>query len=213
MAERRLAGKGSGVSRSRVLRAGTPFAAALITVTLMAVVAGAHHTDLRDPNDARGRLDVMQVRFRHQPGPPLWTVITFGEWGAPKMWDRGYILVLLDTEGGTGAEYYLLVRSLGRAFGGSLWRAHATGPDSYLGAVPVKRFSRRSASVQVGLTRLKFGGGRSFYRWWVQTLYTSRACPRTCQDRAPNGQPVRQWRPGMSPTPSQSPSPSPSDSP
>jgi hypothetical protein len=197
------------VSRPRVLRAGAPFAAALITVTLMAVVAGAHHTDLRDPGDTRGRLDVMQVRFRHQPGPPLWTVITFGEWGAAKMWDRGYILVLLDTEGGMGAEYYLLVRSLGRILGGSLWRAHATGPDSYLGAVPVKRFSRRSASVQVGLTRLKFGG-RSFYRWWVQTLYTSKACPRTCQDRAPNGEPVPQWRPGMSPTPSPSPSPSPS---
>jgi hypothetical protein len=201
------------VTRSRVLRAAAPFAAALITLTLMTVVAGAHHTDLRDPNDARGRLDVMQVRFRHQPGPPLWTVITFSEWGAPKMWDRGYILVLLDTEGGTSAEYYLLVRSLGRTLGGSLWRAHATGPDSYLGAVPVKRFSRRSASVQVGLTRLKFGPSRSFYRWSIQTLYTSRACPRTCQDRAPNGQPVRQWRPGMSPTPSPSPSPSSSDSP
>jgi hypothetical protein len=195
------------VSRSRVLRAGAPFAAALITVTLMAVVAGAHHTDLRDPHDTRGRLDVMEVRFRHQPGPPLWTVITFGEWGAPKMWDRGYILILLDTEGGTGAEYYLLVRSLGRTLGGSLWRAHVTKPDSYLGAVPVKRFSRRSASVQVGLSRLKFGGSRSFYRWRVRTLYTSKACPRTCQDRAPNGQPVRQWRPGMSPTPSPSDSP------
>jgi hypothetical protein len=197
-----------------VLRAAAPFAAALMTVALMAVVAGAHHTDLLDPDDTRSRLDVRQVRFRHQPAPPFWTVVTFGEWRTAEMWDRGYIMVLLDTEGGVGAEYYLLVRSTGRALGGSLWRAHSTGPDSYLGSVPVKRFSRRSASVQVGLSRLTFGKSRSIYRWWVQTIYTSNTCRRTCQDRAPNGDPVRQWRPGMSPTPSPSPteSPSPSDS-
>lgn len=126
------------------------------------------------------------------------------------MWDRGYFMVLLDTEGGTGTEFYLLIRSAGRALEGSLWRARAVGPDSYLGSVPVRRLSRRSASVQVGLSRLTFGASRSFYRWWVETLYTSDTCRRTCHDVAPNGEPVRQWRPGMSPTPSP---PSPTDSP
>ena len=197
---------------SRLLNAAASFAAALVTVALISVVAGAHDTDLLDPNDARGKLDVKQVRLAHVPGPPTWTVVTFTEWSTAAMWERGYIMVLLDTEGRMGAEYYLLVRSAGTALEGTLWRAHSYGPDSYLGTVPARRPSRRSASVQVSLKRLKFGAGRSWYRWWVQTLYTSDICRRTCYDRAPKS-PVLQWRPGMSPTPSPSPSPSPSGSP
>ncbi len=193
-----------------MLRAAAPFAATLVTVAVIAAAAGAHDTDVLDPNDTRGKLDVKQVRLAHQPGPPFWTILTFGEWRTAEMWDRGYLMVLLDTEGGMGAESYLLIRSVGRALEGSLWRARAYGPDSFLGSVPVRRLSRRSASVQVGLSRLTFGASRSFYRWWVETLYTSDTCRRTCHDVAPNGEPVRQWRPGMSPTPSP---PSPTDSP
>jgi hypothetical protein len=190
---------------SRVLRAATPFAAAIITIAVMAVVAGAHDTDFLDPDDARGKLDVKQVRFAHDPGPPTWTIVTFSEWTTASMWDRGYLMILLDTEGGVGVEYYLLVRSAGTTLEGSLWRAHAVGPDSYLRPVPTTRFSRRSASVQVMLSRLTFGARRTFYRWWVQTVYTSDLCRRTCHDRAPNQDPVKQWRPGMSPTPTSSP--------
>ena len=48
------------------------------------------------------------------PGPPTWTIVTFGEWSTAGMWDRGYLMVLLDTQSGVGAEYYLLVRSGGQ---------------------------------------------------------------------------------------------------
>jgi hypothetical protein len=201
------------MSGPRFLRAAAPFAGVLITIVLMTVVAGAHDTDFLDPNDARGKLDVKQVRLAHVPGPPTWTIVTFAEWSTAGMWDRGYIMVLLDTQGGVGAEYYLLVRSAGSALQGSLWRAHPYGPDSYLGSVPTSRPSRRSASVQMSLKRLTFGASRSFYRWWIQTVYTSDLCRRTCHDRAPNQQSVLQWRRGMSPTPTQSESQSPSDSP
>ena len=204
------------MSGARFIRAAAPFAAALVTIVLMTVVAGAHDTDFQDPDDARGKLDVKQVRLAHAPGPPTWTIVTFGEWTTPRMWDRGYLMVLLDTQSGVGPEYYLLVRSTGTALQGSLWRARSFGPDSYLGSVKTRRPSRQSASVQVSLKRLTFGANRSFYRWWVQTVYTSRVCPRTCHDRAPNRGTVLQWRPGMSPTPSPpspSPSPSPSESP
>ena len=200
------------MSRSRLLRMVAPFAAAVITVALMSVVAGAHDTDFSDPNDARGRLDVKEVRLAHAPGP-TWTIVTFAEWSTAGMWDRGYLMVLLDTQAGVGPEYYLLVRSAGKTLQGSLWRAHATGPDSYLGTVPTSRPSRRAATVHVALWRLTFGASRSFYRWWVETVYTSDVCPRTCHDRAPNGESVLQWRPGMSPTPSPTSSPSPTDSP
>jgi hypothetical protein len=195
--------------RRRVAHTAAPFVVAVLTVALLALVAGAHDTDLTDPDDARGKLDVKQVRLAHQPGPPQWTIVTFGEWRTAEMWDRGYLMVLLDTQGGGGAEYYLLVRSVGVALQGSLWRAHAYGPDSYLGSVPARRPSRHAASVQVGLSRLTFGASRSFYRWWVETVYTSDLCRRTCHDRAPNREPVKQWRPGMSPPP---PSPSPTES-
>ena len=108
-----------------------PFVAALLTVALVALVAGAHDTDLTDPNDAGGRLDVREVRLAHQPGPPLWTIVTFAEWRTVEMWDRGYLMVLLDTQGGPGAEYYLLVRSAGVRS-----RAHSGGPDGGAGYVP-----------------------------------------------------------------------------
>jgi hypothetical protein len=197
---------------SRLVRAGGPFAAALVTVTVMALVAGAHHTDLVDPNDTRGKLDVREVRFSH-PGPPLWRVLTFPEWRTVDIWDRGYIMIMLDTEAGTPAEYYLLVRSTGASLAGSLWRARNFGSDTFLGSVPVKRLSPRSISAQVGLFRLTFGEHRMFYRWWVETLFTGDRCRRTCHDRAPNQAGVVQWRPGMSPTPSPSLSPTPSASP
>jgi hypothetical protein len=203
------------VSRPYVLRASAPFAAALVTVALVAIVATAHHTDRLDPNDTGGKLDVRQVRLAHQPLPPVWSVVTFAEWRTAEMWDRGYVMVLLDTSGGKGAEYYLLVRSVGAVLRGSLWRARIYGPDSHLGSVPVRRLSPRSASVQVALSRLKFGAKRSSYRWWVQTLFTGLTCKRTCQDRAPNGGSILQWRPGMSPSPSSPPpsTPSPTEDP
>lgn len=199
--------------RRRLLRIGAPLVAALATVALLSIVAGAHHTDLKDPNDTRGKLDVEQVKFRHQPGPPFWTIVTFSEWSTAAMWDRGYLMVFLDTKEGVPADYYLLIRSAGTALRGSLWRIRAVGQDSFLGPVTVRRLSRQSASVQVGLFRLTFGEKRTFYRWWVQTIFTSDTCPRTCHDRAPNKASIVQWRPGMSPTPSPSPSPSGSPSP
>jgi hypothetical protein len=210
MAKRRLAREGQDMMRRRLLRVAAPAVAALLTVVLMALMAGAHHTDFADPNDTRGKLDVRSVRFAHRSGPPSWTIVTFAEWKIAEMWDRGFLMVLLDTKEGPAADHYLLVRSDRVDLKGSLWRVRSVGPDSLLGSVPVKRLSRQSATVQVGLFRLTFGEKRSFYRWWVQTLFTNDVCRRTCQDRAPNEEPALQWRPGMSPSPSPSSSASPS---
>lgn len=203
----------TSATRGRWLRITVPLAAAIATAMLAALVAGAHDTDFTDPNDTRGKLDVREVRLAHDTRAPVWTVVTFAEWGVYEMWDRGYLEVLLDTRRGEDAEYYLLVRSNRLELQGTLWRLHPFGPDSYLGTVPVKRMSRRSASVQVGLRRLQFGERRDFYRWRVHTVFTSEVCRRTCHDYAPNGSSVLQWRPGRSPSPSVSPSPSPSTSP
>jgi hypothetical protein len=204
-----LDAEGERVRVRRLPRTLAPFAAAVVTVAVVAAIAGAHDTDFNDPDDTRGKLDIKRVRLAHQPGPPLWTLATFGEWRTAEIWDRGYLMVFLDTQGGAGAEHYLLIRSSGTVLEGSLWRLRNVGPDSYLGSVPVDRWSRRSATVQVGLSRLTFGASRAFYRWWTETIFTGELCRRTCHDHAPNGDPVLQWRPGMSPSPSPIGSPSP----
>ena len=59
-----------------------------------------------------------------------------------------------------------------------------SGPDTFLGDVPAGKPSPQAVSVRVALWRLTFGPTRRFYRWSVQTVFTSDACPRTCQDRA-----------------------------
>lgn len=202
------------MSVSPRVRALAPFVAATAAVVVAAAAAGARHTDATDPNDTRGRLDVRIVRMEHRFSTPRWTVVTFGEWSTASIWDRGYIFVMLDTQGRKAPEHYLMVRSVGTSLLGSLWRLRTPGPDSYLGTVPVSRPTLRSAQVQVRLGRLAFERGRRFYRWWVETLFTTDVCRRVCIDRAPRD-PVLQWRPGMSPTPSPSPSPSvsPSSSP
>ena len=197
----------------RSLRPLGALAAAIATVAVVSLAAGAHDTDFNDPNDTGGKLDVAEVRVAHDPGPPRWSVLTFAEWSNLQMWDRGYVMVFLDTRDNAAADYYLLVRSTGPRLEGTLWQLRSEGPDTCLGTVPVGRPTTRSVVVQVGLRRLDFGPTRQFYRWRVQTVFTSETCPRTCQDRAPNAGQVLQWRPGMSPTPSPSPSASPSEAP
>ena len=80
MARRPLAAEGERVTARRLLSTLAPFGAALVTVALVTAIAGAHDTDLTDPNDTRGSLDVRQVRLSHKSGPPAWTIVTFGEW-------------------------------------------------------------------------------------------------------------------------------------
>jgi hypothetical protein len=190
---------------SRAPRILAPFVAALATVVLVSLAAGAHDTDLTDPDDARGLLDIRQVRLAHDGVPPAWTIVTFARWGVLRTWDAGYLIVWIDTQAGSEPEYYALIRSNRYRLEGSLWRARIYGPDSFVKRVEVWRQSGRSASVRVRLVNLAFGPKRTFYRWWVSTIYTSDVCRRTCHDRAPNGtRAVRQWRPGMSPTPSPS---------
>ena len=198
---------------SRWIRIVAPFAAAFVTVLMLALVAGADETIIHHPRQTKGKLAVREVRLKHDGMPPTWTIVTYSRWSAPEIWDRGYVMVLLDTKGGPEAEYYLLIRSTRWALEGSLWRAHAYEPDTFLGRVPVWRTSARSVSVRVRLIRLAFGPRRRSYRWFVTTLYTSDVCRRTCIDRVPSTGSVLQWRPGMSPTPSPTPTPSPSGSP
>ena len=186
------------------------FVVAIAVASIAAITASAHDTDLKDPNDTRGTLDIRQVKLAHEDRPPMWTVVTFAEWRIHEIWDRGYVEILLDTRRDERPEYYALIRANEWTLEGTLWRIREIGPDSYLGTVPLKRMSGRSVSATVGLWRLEFGERRDYYRWQVHTIFTSDVCRRSCHDLAPNRAAVLQWRPGRSPSPSVSPSPSPS---
>ena len=208
LADHGVAGKGPGVKWSRFLRAAAPLVVALATIALLAAVAGAHHTDRLDPNDTIGKLDVREVRLAHTPGPPRWTVETFAEWGTREIWDRGYIVIMLDTADGAGPEHYLLVRSSGRQLVGSLWRVRSGGSD-VLGSLEVDRFSRRSATVKVALSRLDFRWEAVLLSVVGRDALLRRHVPPNLPRSHPQQGALVQWRPGMSPTPSPSPSPSP----
>ena len=53
-----------------------------------------------------------KVRLDHVRGTEF-TVITFADWTATSIWDRGNGYVFLDTEGGDEPEYFVVVRSTG----------------------------------------------------------------------------------------------------
>jgi hypothetical protein len=183
---------------ARRLSAGLVAAA---TLAVFSAAASAHHSDLADPNDVRGTLDVQTVKLDHEGGPPEWTVITFSRWKPLALWDRGSFLVWLDTSGDENAEYYAFVRSTGTDLEGSLWFDARHGADKRIRPLAVRRKSPDGVSIAIPLNKLDFGKWRTSYTWYVQTLFIGDRCRRTCIDRAPDEGAIEQWRPGMSPSP------------
>jgi hypothetical protein len=192
-------------------RPALPFLVALTiaAVAIAAIAAPSYHSDARDPNDTRGLLDVRRVRLDHE-GRTEVTVITFADWTAASIWDRGNAYVFLDTEGGENPEYFGVVRSTGSELQASLWRDRREHRDVFLRNLRVRRKSRDGVSIEIPIKTLEFGRFRESYFWWATTSFTAEVCRRTCIDRAPDAGSIEQWRPGMSPTPTNTTTPSPS---
>jgi hypothetical protein len=193
------------------LRPAVPFlvALAIAAVAIAAIAAPSFHSDARDPNDTRGLLDVRRVRLDHE-GRTEVTVITFAEWTAASIWDRGNEYVFLDTEGGENPEYFAVVRSTGADLQASLWRDRRERRDVFLRNLRVRRKSPDGVSIEIPIKTLEFGRFRESYFWWAATSFTAEVCRRTCIDRAPDAGSIEQWRPGMSPSPTNTITPSPS---
>jgi hypothetical protein len=184
-------------------RGHTVAAAALAVFAAVALPVLASHLFITDPNDTRGLLDVHEVRFRDADGsPPSWTVITFSDWTPRKLWDRGYVLLNLDTLGTAETDYYALVRADRDRLRGSMWRHRTEAPDVRLFNVEVHKRGDHGVAVWVPLRRLVIGAHRSVYRWSVTTLFTGGTCRRTCVDLAPDDSMVEQPIATSSPTPS-----------
>jgi hypothetical protein len=184
-------------------RVGTVVAAAFAVLAAVALPVLASMLLISDPSDTRGLLDIHEVRLRDVDGsPPSWTVITFNDWTTRKLWDRGYILLNLDTLGTSETDYYVLVRADRARLRGSMWRHRAEAKDLRLFNVKVRKRGDNGVEVWVPLRRLIFGVHRTVYRWSVTTLFTGGTCRRTCVDLAPDDTMVEQPIGTSSPTPS-----------
>lgn len=183
----------------------TPFAvAALVAALAASTVALAAPNVVEDRNDTKGVLDLRVVRFRHPAGePPSWKLVTFTGWSPRKVWDRGYLYVMLDTIGDTPPDFAAQIRSDGRRMWGILYKLGKgpQGRDVVVSALTVRKGNPRSVIVKVPLKRLDFGPARTSYRWWAVTTLSGDTCPSVCVDRAPNEGSVLRYRPGMSPEP------------
>lgn len=136
-------------------------------------------TSPQDENDTHGFLDVKHIDSFLETDEPVWRVITISRWSVFRMWDRGFVLVYLDTFGGPLHDYYALIRSVGTRLRATLYRN-----GHRLGSLPVWRRNSRSVSIRVPFEKLLVAADRGFYRWRVVTL-TDR-CRNTCFDRIPD---------------------------
>lgn len=182
---------------------GAVVAASLAVVAAVALPVLASQLLVSDANDTPGLLDVHEVRLRDLDGtPPSWTVITFNDWTPRSLWDRGYVLVNLDTRRSPEIDYYALVRADRDRLLAGMWRRRVDAPDRRLFSVPVRRRGDNGLRVWVPLGRLTVGAHRTVYRWSVTTLFSEGVCRRTCVDLAPDATMVEQ---PVSPSPSPSP--------
>lgn len=190
------------------MRTRVALALVVLFTALVPVWVSASHVDVVDADDTRGPLDIRRVDVRGETRP-TWKVTTWSRWTVQKIWDRGYVLVYLDTFGTTRYDYYALVRSNGYRMNGVLFRDRLGKPDRRISRLRTWRANRRSVSVRVPLTKVRIGERRRHYSWYVQTLMTSKRCRRVCFDRAPDAVGVIEPLPDATPTPTPTSTPTP----
>lgn len=180
----------------------------------------ARHVQLADGNDTGGLLDVRRVEVSGQDRPK-WEFITFAGWSKKRIWDRGFALVYLDTEGGNRFDKYALIRSTGFAMEATLWRDRKVKSDVKIGKLDVWRRNDRSVTVRVPLSKLDIPPTRTYFRWFTETLFSGQVCPQICIDRVPDAGAIEEPLVEPTPTPTITPSvlptltptPTPTDSP
>jgi hypothetical protein len=176
---------------------------ALGLVVAVSLTAWAALSVVHDANDTRGLFDVRTVRL-DPTKPPEWTVITFSSWTIQSVWDRGYVLVYLDTMGTDDPDYYGLIRSDGDVMRADLYRDLNTN-DHRIRTLKVWRNGGHQVSLRIPLGFVKIGVHRTLYRWSVLTLFTSSKCHVPCVDTAPDSGMIDQTlSPSPTPTPTSS---------
>jgi hypothetical protein len=196
------------------MRRGVVVVAGCVLATALALTlpVAAGQIGQRDPNDTSGRLDVKGIQL-DPDASPRWRFATFGRWSLAQIWDRGYLIVQLDTAGDEAIDHLAVVGSDGRRLMGTLFRVRRDGSQVVIGSIGASKTGSRAAVVSVALHKLSIGANRTSYFWSALTSYTGRACQRTCFDVVPDSGMVEQLLPGVTPTPSPTPPPTPSPTP
>ena len=200
------------MTRRTLIGVSLALAVAVAAALIAPMFAGAHHKPVADPKDTRGKLDVRSVVVSGTKRRPTFRINTYPRWTARDVWDRGYLLVWLDTRAGSAFDYYVLIRSVANRLRAVLFRYRPNRRDVRIAGLRVRRPNRRSVTVRIPLGRVVFGEKRLQYGWQAQTLWMAGRCRRkVCFDFAPNRNPVMEPIPGKEPKPT--PTPSPTESP
>ncbi|MPZ68401.1 MAG: hypothetical protein GEU71_02605 [Actinobacteria bacterium] len=157
----------------------------MIAVLLSAAPASAAKMEISDPNDVRGKLDLRRV-IRSGEDKLTWRLITYKGWSVKEIWSVGTLVVDLDTRFDSAPDYYVTIFPTHDKLKARLFRDRKNKKDYQVGKVKVWRKNRKSASIQLSLSRVKVGDDRATYSWRAQTLYYgSSACSDVCFDMAP----------------------------
>jgi hypothetical protein len=158
----------------------------LTLVLALAAPAAATHTDLTDPNDVDGLMDLSAVQFRHESGPYRWIFKTYPAWTVRKIWDRGTFVIQLDTLGDEAIDYFVVVRSDGRSMVADLFRKRRHGTEVRLRSLDAGRAGDHGASVDLARRHLRYGANRTSFSWRTITTFVGVKCRVTCLDLAPD---------------------------
>ncbi|MDP9069122.1 MAG: hypothetical protein M3N53_12370 [Actinomycetota bacterium] len=182
-------------------------AAASAVAVAIPLLATASHLDVPDGNDTRGLLDVRRVDLSGSERP-TWHVITFTDWTVGRVFDRGYFLVRLDTFGTARYDYYALVWSNGYRMRANLFRDPQRRRDYNVATLTAWHPTASSIKVRIPLRTMRIGKDRLDYTWQIETLFSSKNCPRVCIDQVPDRMGVAEPIPGRaSPLPTTSATP------
>lgn len=154
-------------------------------VVPLAAPVQASHVNVADGEDSRGPLDVRRV-VPSGGAYAKWRIDSYTRWSRRMIWDRGYLMVYLDTFGTKRHDYYALIWADKRRLRATLVRDRREKSDIAVRPLPLGRPSPRSVRVTVGLKNLKLGKDRATYNWYLQTLWTGAECRRVCFDWAPD---------------------------
>ncbi|MBW3594238.1 MAG: hypothetical protein KY391_01565 [Actinobacteria bacterium] len=171
---------------------------ALVLAVLTPLLAFARHAPVRDPNDTRGRLDIKRAEMV-TARTAKWKLTTWSPWTPKQLWDRGFILIYVDTFGSRRADYYALVRSNGRRMVGSLYRDRARKKDVWVRSLRTRHPRGKIVIVAIPLQKLRRRDSKLF-SWHTLTMISGRHCRRFCFDRAPDDGSVTEPGPAPSPT-------------
>ena len=161
-------------------------AVAVFAAVALAPPASAVHTDVRDTEDTKGKLDLRRVEMRQGP-PRKWVLKTHDNFEAETIFDKGYLLVYFDTFGTERFDYYVLLRPTRTKIKGSLWKdAKSPNNDVFLSHTRVRKPNNRTVTTTVPFRKMRTPDEQMTYRWHARSIYSGRNCRRVCIDRAPD---------------------------